>query len=80
MQSNNTLTFALFRANKFFYLSVLVQNVSKKAVGVREPLRACALPYTDHSVLLSMQNTALKFNVELKSSGKHTGLECIITI
>lgn len=41
------------------YLSVFVQDVSKKAVGVGEALRASALPHTDNSVLLWMQNTAL---------------------
>lgn len=50
---------------KRLYLSVFVQDVSKEAVGVGESLRACTLPHTDHSVLLRMQNTALK----LKDSG-----------
>lgn len=44
---------------------MFVQDVSKEAVGVGESLRACTLPHTDHSVLLRMQNTALK----LKDSG-----------
>ncbi len=43
-----------------FYLSVFVQDVSEEAIGVRESLRARTLPHTDHSVLLRMQNTALK--------------------
>lgn len=43
-----------------FHLSVFVQDVSKEAVGVGEALRARTLPHTDHSVLLSMQNTALE--------------------
>lgn len=46
--------------NLGYYLSVFVQDVSKEAVSVGESLRACTLPHTDHSVLLRMQNTALK--------------------
>lgn len=60
---------------KRFYLSVFVQDVSKEAVGVGESLRACTLPHTDHSVLLGMQNTALKLKdskVKLSVTGfKH---------
>lgn len=51
------------------YLSVFVQDVSKESVGVGESLRACTLPHTDHSVLLRMQHTALRWLVKmLKSS------------
>lgn len=41
---------------------MLVQDVSKEAVGVREALRTCTLSYTDHPVLLRMQNAALEIN------------------
>lgn len=43
------------------YLSVFVQNVPKETVSVGESLRTCTLPHADHSVLLRMQDTALKF-------------------
>lgn len=50
-----------------FYLSVFVQDVSKEAVGVGEALRASTFPHTDHSVLLRMQNAALKYqNAQIK--------------
>lgn len=48
-----------------FYLSVFVQNVSKEAVGVWESLRASALPDADHPVLLRMQHTSLKQNIQI---------------
>lgn len=48
-----------------FYLSVFVQNVSEEAVGVWESLRASALPDADHPVLLRMQHTSLKQNIQI---------------
>ena len=38
---------------------MFVGNVAKKAVRIRKTLRASTLSYTDDSVLLRMQHTAL---------------------
>lgn len=57
-----------------FYLSVFVQNVSEEAVGVWESLRASALPDADHPVLLRMQHTSLKQNIQiyLSTTDRHS--------
>lgn len=50
---------------------MFVQNVSKEAVGVRESLRACTLPHTDHPVLLRVQDTTLELNVRVNIQTGH---------
>ena len=55
-------TISQLPALKESYLSVFVQGASKEAVGVGESLRASTLPHTDHSVLLRVQDAALKTN------------------
>ena len=50
-------------------LSVFVGDVAEKSVGIGETLRPGAFAYTDDTVLLRMQYTALDQQNKLRNSG-----------
>lgn len=53
---------------------MFVEDVPEEAVGVRESLRASALPDADHPVLLRMQHAPLKHNHTQFSLAPHAGV------
>lgn len=54
------------------HLPVLVQDVAKQPVGVREALGAGALPHAHHAVLLGVEDAALEGGGDMGTT-RHSG-------